>query len=71
MSTTRTPKVSERVAPKPADPQPAKKKRGEDDDGERHNPEPVPGDGEAPQIELARHPARRAHEAVVGAEEGA
>lgn len=34
MSTTRTPKVSERVAPKPADPQPAKKKRGEhDDDG--------------------------------------
>ncbi|MBF8744152.1 ABC transporter permease [Pseudomonas putida] len=34
MSTTRTPKVSERVAPKPADPQPAKKKRGDhDDDG--------------------------------------
>lgn len=33
MSTTRTPKVSERVAPKPADPQPTKKKRGEDDDG--------------------------------------
>lgn len=33
MNTTRTPKVSERVAPKPADPQPAKKKRGEDDDG--------------------------------------
>ena len=33
MSTIRTPKVSERVAPKPADPQPAKKKRGEDDDG--------------------------------------
>lgn len=33
MSTIRTPKVSERVAPKPADPQPEKKKRGEDDDG--------------------------------------
>ncbi|MGF6395277.1 permease-like cell division protein FtsX [Pseudomonas plecoglossicida] len=34
MSTTRTPKVSERVAPKAADVQPAKKKRGEhDDDG--------------------------------------
>ena len=34
MSNARTPKVSERVAPKPADPQPAKKKRGEhDDDG--------------------------------------
>ncbi|QCI15074.1 ABC transporter permease [Pseudomonas putida] len=34
MSTTRTPKVSERVAPKPADPQPRKKKRGDhDDDG--------------------------------------
>ncbi|MHA6163094.1 permease-like cell division protein FtsX [Pseudomonas sichuanensis] len=34
MSTTRTPKVSERVAPKPADPTPAKKKRGDhDDDG--------------------------------------
>ncbi|WDY58318.1 permease-like cell division protein FtsX [Pseudomonas sp. PSKL.D1] len=34
MSTTRTPKVSERVAPKAADPQPAKKKRGDhDDDG--------------------------------------
>jgi len=34
MSTTRTPKVSERVAPKPADPQPTKKKRGDhDDDG--------------------------------------
>ncbi|QXH47009.1 permease-like cell division protein FtsX [Pseudomonas xanthosomatis] len=34
MSTIRTPKVSERVAPKAADPQPAKKKRGEpDDDG--------------------------------------
>ncbi|MFK2911972.1 permease-like cell division protein FtsX [Pseudomonas sp. 3HC3] len=33
MNTTRTPKVSERVAPKPADPQPAKKKSGEDDDG--------------------------------------
>nr|WP_314877047.1 permease-like cell division protein FtsX [uncultured Pseudomonas sp.] len=32
MSTTRTPKVSERVAPKPADPQPGKK-RGSDDDG--------------------------------------
>ena len=31
MSTTRTPKVSERVAPKPADPQPAKKKRDDDD----------------------------------------
>lgn len=27
MNTTRTPKVSERVAPKPADPQPAKKKK--------------------------------------------
>lgn len=34
MSTTRTPKVSERVAPKAADPAPAKKKPGEhDDDG--------------------------------------
>ncbi|MCO7518575.1 MULTISPECIES: permease-like cell division protein FtsX [unclassified Pseudomonas] len=34
MSTTRTPKVSERVAPKAADPQPSKKKRGDhDDDG--------------------------------------
>ncbi len=34
MSTTRTPKVSERVAPKAADPQPAKKKGGDhDDDG--------------------------------------
>jgi len=34
MSTTRTPKVSERVAPKAADPQPGKKKRGDhDDDG--------------------------------------
>jgi cell division transport system permease protein len=34
MSNARTPKVSERVAPKPADPQPAKNKRGEhDDDG--------------------------------------
>ena len=31
MSTTRTPKVSERVAPKPADPQPAKKKHDDDD----------------------------------------
>ena len=33
MSTTRTPKVSERVAPKPADPQPSKKRGGSDDDG--------------------------------------
>lgn len=34
MSTTRSPKVSERVAPKPADPQPAKKRgAGADDDG--------------------------------------
>src|SRR5690606_6543866 len=33
MSTTRTPKVSERVAPKAADPQPAKKRAGHDDDG--------------------------------------
>lgn len=34
MSTTRTPKVSERVAPKAADPQPGKSKRGDhDDDG--------------------------------------
>ena len=33
MSTIRTPKVSERVAPKPADPQPEQTKRGEDDDG--------------------------------------
>ncbi|WP_409273924.1 permease-like cell division protein FtsX [Pseudomonas sp. KCJK9111] len=34
MSTTRSPKVSERVAPKPADPQPAKKRgAGSDDDG--------------------------------------
>lgn len=33
MSTTRTPKVSERVAPKPADPQPSKKRSGSDDDG--------------------------------------
>ncbi|MDZ3994262.1 permease-like cell division protein FtsX [Pseudomonas sp. Teo4] len=32
MSTTRTPKVSERVAPKAADPAPEKKKRGENDD---------------------------------------
>ena len=31
MSATRSPKVSERVAPKPADPQPPKKKRDEDD----------------------------------------
>lgn len=33
MSATRSPKVSERVAPKPADPQPKKKKGAEDDDG--------------------------------------
>ncbi|WP_411563974.1 permease-like cell division protein FtsX [Pseudomonas shirazensis] len=33
MSTTRTPKVSERVAPKPADPQPSKKRGDSDDDG--------------------------------------
>jgi len=34
MSTTRTPKVSERVAPKAADPQPGNRKRGDhDDDG--------------------------------------
>jgi len=33
MSTTRTPKVSERVAPKAADPQPSKKRGGHDDDG--------------------------------------
>lgn len=33
MSTTRTPKVSERVAPKPADPQSGKKRGGSDDDG--------------------------------------
>ena len=32
MSATRSPKVSERVAPKPADPQP-KKKKHDDDDG--------------------------------------
>ncbi|ATR81307.1 ABC transporter permease [Pseudomonas sp. FFUP_PS_473] len=32
MSATRSPKVSERVAPKPADPAPEKKKRGNDDD---------------------------------------
>ena len=31
MSATRSPKVSERVAPKPADPQPKKKKHDEDD----------------------------------------
>src|SRR5471032_2724544 len=31
MSATRSPKVSERVAPKAADPQPQKKKRDEDD----------------------------------------
>lgn len=33
MSATRSPKVSERVAPKPADPQPQKKKHDHDDDG--------------------------------------
>ncbi|AJZ93855.1 cell division protein FtsX [Pseudomonas simiae] len=33
MSATRSPKVSERVAPKPADPQPPKKKHDHDDDG--------------------------------------
>lgn len=33
MSATRSPKVSERVAPKPADPQPKKKRGAEDDDG--------------------------------------
>ena len=33
MSTTRTPKVSERVAPKAADPQPGKKPGSHDDDG--------------------------------------
>ncbi|WP_426205260.1 permease-like cell division protein FtsX [Pseudomonas sp. TWP3-1] len=33
MSATRSPKVSERVAPKAADPQPAKKKKHDDDDG--------------------------------------
>ncbi|MCU1721951.1 MULTISPECIES: permease-like cell division protein FtsX [unclassified Pseudomonas] len=32
MSATRSPKVSERVAPKPADAQPEKKKKGHDDD---------------------------------------
>ena len=33
MSATRSPKVSERVAPKAADPQPPKKKKHDDDDG--------------------------------------
>jgi cell division transport system permease protein len=33
MSATRSPKVSERVAPKAADPQPQKKKKHDDDDG--------------------------------------
>ncbi|ANC00751.1 MULTISPECIES: permease-like cell division protein FtsX [Pseudomonas] len=33
MSTTRTPKVSERVAPKAADPKPEKQRGGHDDDG--------------------------------------
>ncbi|HCN46504.1 MAG TPA: cell division protein FtsX [Pseudomonas sp.] len=33
MSATRSPKVSERVAPKPADPQPKKKKERDEDDG--------------------------------------
>lgn len=33
MTTTRTPKVSERVAPKAADPQPSKQRGGHDDDG--------------------------------------
>ncbi|MBF8743785.1 permease-like cell division protein FtsX [Pseudomonas guariconensis] len=33
MNTTRTPKVSERVAPKAADPQPGKQRGGHDDDG--------------------------------------
>ena len=33
MSATRSPKVSERVAPKPADPQPSKKKQRDEDDG--------------------------------------
>ena len=33
MSATRSPKVSERVAPKPADPQPQKKKKHDEDDG--------------------------------------
>ncbi|WPP00196.1 permease-like cell division protein FtsX [Pseudomonas sp. HR96] len=33
MSATRSPKVSDRVAPKPADPQPSKKKKNNDDDG--------------------------------------
>ncbi|EKT4521630.1 ABC transporter permease [Pseudomonas putida] len=33
MNTTRTPKVSERVAPKAADPQPNKQRGGHDDDG--------------------------------------
>ena len=33
MSATRSPKVSERVAPKAADPLPPKKKKHDDDDG--------------------------------------